>query len=225
MYEVITLSYSNPRRQMDDDVSNALSSTWITFTVFVPIKSFWQLLLLFDQFAQNVNAFSPLMRQLARFLLTNQQGGPLAQMTITPALPSEFKTLCSIVIHSVAIFGCNSTYGILLPFVQMLYDPAALNVGWLLELRFCNFITCLFSIHICQLWQKITCRKLGELWEVLFMVRVSLYCQDIAIAWLFFFFLPFSLFFFPYPACPRGHAYFVGEVSLLLTEEFRPLAN
>ena len=66
--------------------------------------------------------------QLARLLLMNQQGGTLAQMKVSPTLPTEFKTLSSIVIHTVAILSSNSAYPILLPFWNMLVNPAALAV-------------------------------------------------------------------------------------------------
>ena len=69
------------------------------------------------------------MVQTAQLLLTNQQGGPLVQMTVSPALTSEFKTLGSIVVHTVAVLSSNSTYPILLPFVNMLTNPAALTVS------------------------------------------------------------------------------------------------
>lgn len=96
-----------------------------------------QLLELFNQFTLNVKAFTPSMRQTARLLLTNQQGGPLAQMTITPTLPSECKTLGSIVLHSVAVFSSNSRYQILLPFVNMLTNPAALTVSHYASRSYC----------------------------------------------------------------------------------------
>ena len=68
------------------------------------------------------------MRQAARLLLTNKQGGTLAQMCISPDLPSENKTLATIVVHAVSIFTSTSKQRILLPFVNMLSDPAALSV-------------------------------------------------------------------------------------------------
>ena len=98
-----------------------------------------QLMELFGQFTLSVKAFTPSMRRTAQLLLTNQQGGPLAQMTITPTLPSECKALGSIVIHSVVAFSSNSRYHILLPFVNMLTNPAALTVNNYA----CGYIYCL----------------------------------------------------------------------------------
>lgn len=84
---------------------------------------------LFNQFACSVKAFSPAMRRMAQLLLTNQQGGNLAQMAISPTQSPECKTVGAIVIHTVAVFSSCSTYQILLPFVNMLANPSALAVS------------------------------------------------------------------------------------------------
>lgn len=83
-----------------------------------------------NQFTLEMKSFSPLMRQAARLLLTNQQGGPLGQMTVSPELPAECKTLGAVVVHTIAVINCNSRQDILLPFVNMLTNPAALMVNF-----------------------------------------------------------------------------------------------
>ncbi len=69
------------------------------------------------------------MRQAARCFLTNDQGGNLAQMRMTPALPLSYKSLSAIVIHASAVILCNSQYPILLPFANMILNPATLAVS------------------------------------------------------------------------------------------------
>ena len=70
------------------------------------------------------------MLQAARRYLTNQQGGPLAQMRISLELSSECKMLGAIVVHTISVMSCNSRQAILLPFVNMTTNPAALAVSW-----------------------------------------------------------------------------------------------
>lgn len=90
---------------------------------------FFQLLEMFDQYVTTkVNAFSPPMRQTARLLLTNQQGGLLAQMRITPERSALYKSLGAIVMHTTAVLFSCSRQPILLPFVNMLSNPSALAV-------------------------------------------------------------------------------------------------
>lgn len=88
-----------------------------------------QLLEEFNQFSLNMEAFSPSMRQMARLLLTNQQGGPLGQMHIRPGLPAGCKTIGAIVVHTISVFSSNSSRQILLPFINMLNNPAELMVS------------------------------------------------------------------------------------------------
>lgn len=90
---------------------------------------FIQLLELFDENISKVKGLSSQMLQAARLLLTNKQGGPLAQMTISPTLLSECKTLGSIVIHTASVVSSKSTCQVLLPFFNMLTNPAALTVS------------------------------------------------------------------------------------------------
>lgn len=73
------------------------------------------------------------MRRTARLLLTNKQGGPLAQLCITPELPAMYKTLGAIIIHAVTVIGAHSGLSILRPFVNMMGNPAALAVGFNIE--------------------------------------------------------------------------------------------
>lgn len=78
-----------------------------------------------------MKSFSPAMLQAARLLLTNTQGGPLAQMRITPEVPAEFKSLGALVVHTVAVMNSCAKLHILLPFVNMLNNPGALAVSFI----------------------------------------------------------------------------------------------
>ena len=82
-----------------------------------------------NQFLLDLKAFSPPMLQVARCLLTNQQGGDLAQMKISETLSSECKTLGALVVHTIAVLFSNSKLQILLPFISMLENPASLTVS------------------------------------------------------------------------------------------------
>ena len=88
---------------------------------------FLQLLHDFDQFT--LRPFTPPMRQIARLLLTNKQGGLLRQMSILPDISTECKSLGTIVVHAVTVFTSSSKQPILLPFINMLTNPADLMVG------------------------------------------------------------------------------------------------
>lgn len=97
--------------------------------VSTPLLLFSQFLEAFNEFVLNLPAFSLPMRHIARLLLINQQGGPLAQLHITPELPAMCKTVGAIVIHTVSVLESCSKEPILLPFLNMITNPAALSVS------------------------------------------------------------------------------------------------
>ena len=69
------------------------------------------------------------MKQVAEVLITNQLGGPLAEMKVSAENPPEFSLFGSIVIHTVAVLSADSTNPLLIPLVNMLTNPAALIVS------------------------------------------------------------------------------------------------
>lgn len=74
---------------------------------------------------------SPLY-DVAKLLITNQQGGLLSQMSVTPDQPVEYKILGCIVVHAVSVFSSNMenvNENFLLPFINMLTDPKAISVS------------------------------------------------------------------------------------------------
>lgn len=89
------------------------------------------------------------MLHAARCLLTNKQGGDLAQMEVSETLNAEGKTLGAIVVHSIAVLFSNSKTQVLLPFIDMFENPASLAVrlNCNKEGRFVDIclIGCLFS--------------------------------------------------------------------------------
>ena len=65
---------------------------------------------------------------MARLLVANEQGGPLAQLVVGPMQPLKHRTLGAIVVHTAAVFLCQQRIDILQPFVNMLKKPATLVV-------------------------------------------------------------------------------------------------
>ena len=66
---------------------------------------------------------------MARALLANQQGGRvLEQMSVSPRQPLQYRTILGIVVHAAAVFFGRQKLHILLPFLNILNNPAALNV-------------------------------------------------------------------------------------------------
>ena len=80
----------------------------------------------------------PQLQWMARALVANEQGGPLAQLRIAPRQPLQHRALGAIVIHTAATFLCQQRVGILQPFVNMLKNPAALVVS--ASLCVCQFL-------------------------------------------------------------------------------------
>ena len=66
---------------------------------------------------------------MARSLVANEQGGPLAQLGVAPQQPLQNRILGAIVVHTATVFFCRQRVEILQPFVNMLNNPAALVVS------------------------------------------------------------------------------------------------
>ena len=77
----------------------------------------------------NYQLLSNEVRFTARALLANQQGGRvLEQMIVSPRQPLQCRTILGVVVHAAAVFFGRQKVDILLPFVNMLNNPALLNV-------------------------------------------------------------------------------------------------
>ena len=61
------------------------------------------MLQIFNTFTEEFIGFSDDMRHMIRLLLSNQQGGSLAQMIVSPDQPALCRILGSVVVHTVAV--------------------------------------------------------------------------------------------------------------------------
>ena len=93
------------------------------------IHLFSQALDKLDELVVKHKLLSNELRFTARALLANQQGGRvLEQMTVSPRQPLLCRTVLGVVVHAAAVFFGRQKLHILLPFVNILNNPAALNV-------------------------------------------------------------------------------------------------
>ena len=82
-----------------------------------------------NEFIKSYQLFSDELRLTARALLANQQGGSvLEQMFVSPQQPLQYRTILGVVVHAAAVFFGRQKVDILLPFVNMLNNPALLKV-------------------------------------------------------------------------------------------------
>lgn len=103
-----------------------------------------------------------------RMLLTNQQGGILAQMSVSPHQLGHHRTLTGLVVHTVVVLLSRPNTELLLPFINMITNPASLEVrGGGKHVVILILIIC--SICTCQQCQKTSYKKSDSL-EVLFIV-------------------------------------------------------
>ena len=67
--------------------------------------------------------------RIARALLVNQQGGQLVQLQVSPQQPSLARDLTALVVHTAIVLSARKDTDVLMPFVNMLNNPAALVVS------------------------------------------------------------------------------------------------
>ena len=92
-----------------------------------------------DGFVMKHKLLSNDLRLMARVLLANQQGGRvLEQMSVSPRQPLQCRTILGIVVHAAAVFFGRQKLHILLPFLNILNNPAALNVTLMVKVIDCN---------------------------------------------------------------------------------------
>ncbi len=112
-----------------------------------------------------------------RLLMTNQQGGTLAQMSVSPDQVGLHRTLTGVVVHTVVTLLSRPNRELLLPFINMLTNPALLKVKercfkltcFEVEAQVGNIYYLVCRTLTCQQWLK-TCCKNSELLEALSMV-------------------------------------------------------
>ena len=65
---------------------------------------------------------------MAQHLIEDTYCGRLEPMTIRPGMDPQNKLLTDLIVHVAIIMQCNSSLGLLLPFVQMINNPGELKV-------------------------------------------------------------------------------------------------
>ena len=88
-----------------------------------------QALHILNTFIQESTELSHDLMHLSRLLLSNQQGGTLAQLAVFLDQPPLCRTLSKIVIHSVSVILSRTGVDLLQPFLYMLNNPTALEVS------------------------------------------------------------------------------------------------
>ena len=125
VYEKATLSRTtdNPASRISDDVCNTHSCcSTLTHKILQALERL-------NEFIMNYRLLPNEMRFTARALLANQQGGRiLEQMAVSPRQPLQCRTILGVIVHAAAVFLGRQKVDILLPFVNMLNNPALLNV-------------------------------------------------------------------------------------------------
>lgn len=92
-----------------------------------------QLLDAFENFLKHLTHLQPSMLGVAKLLIRNKQGSSLPQMCLKPSLTPECKTLGAIIVHTTVVLSANSKQPLLFPLVNMLFNPTALVVSYLLN--------------------------------------------------------------------------------------------
>ena len=66
---------------------------------------------------------------MARALIANEQGGPLAALRVSPDQPAIQRTMAAVVVHTAATLFSRQGVELLHPLVAMLTKPADLTVS------------------------------------------------------------------------------------------------
>lgn len=82
----------------------------------------------FDRHLSNLNAMNSEMRRIGRKLIANEQGRNLASLVVVPKQSKHIRNLAALVIHAAVVFSSKVGNPLLLPFINMLQNPAALKV-------------------------------------------------------------------------------------------------
>ena len=82
-----------------------------------------------NTFIQESTGLFTNLKHVLRLLLGNQQGGPLPQLKVVPHQSSLYRTLSGIIVHSVSVILNKSDVNLLLPFLNMLNNPTAIEVS------------------------------------------------------------------------------------------------
>ena len=69
------------------------------------------------------------LQWMARALIANEQGGPLAALRVSPDQPAIQRTMAAMVVHTAAALFSRQSVELLHPLVAMLTKPAELKVS------------------------------------------------------------------------------------------------
>ena len=99
---------------------------------------------------------------MSRALLANEQGGPLAQQTVTPRQSLLQQTLGAVVVHTAAVLLCRQGVDLLRPLINMLLNPAALVVSTYIGVfQFTGILLQLSSVdNTTKFWYVCTVRQM-----------------------------------------------------------------
>ena len=68
------------------------------------------------------------MKIMGRMLIANEQGRNLASLNVVPKQSKHIRNLAALVVHTGVVFTSKMGNMLLLPFINMLQNPAKLNV-------------------------------------------------------------------------------------------------
>ena len=80
------------------------------------------------------------MKVVARKLISNAQGGPLASLQVTANQPMFQQTLGALVVHAVTVLISRSSLDLLCPFVTLFKDPGSMAVSFSMGVMFMNTV-------------------------------------------------------------------------------------
>ena len=82
-----------------------------------------------DRHISNLNAMNGEMKTIGRMLIANEQGRNLASLIVAPKQPKHFRTLVAVIVHAAVVLSSNAGNPLLLPFINILQNPAVLKVS------------------------------------------------------------------------------------------------
>lgn len=104
-----------------------------------------------NEFIMGCQQLSPDMKRVGRLLITNRHASLLAQMTVSLQQPPECKPLGAIVVHTASVILFKQKLDILMPFVNIFNNPAALDVSYKYHFKSSGIYTQVLYLYIHQL--------------------------------------------------------------------------
>lgn len=80
-----------------------------------------------DRHLLSLSGMNSEMKRIGRMLIANEQGRNLASLSVTPKQSKHLRNLAALVIHATVVFTSKKDNDLLLPFINMLQNPAALK--------------------------------------------------------------------------------------------------